>query len=545
MVYKCSVPGCSTRGRGIKYYSVPFTNKKRWEEWLSLCPFLQNYPPTQRENIRFCHKHFIPEHIKQNLRLTPNAIPLVNLGNTDKYKVTNRDLILEIEPTSSITEPFIFKVVNPSELNRPTIEQNCSIIQEHQSSELSSTVSIHASLNEANSSTPTQFTPNIPHNTQYPICITPSTSTTIAVCNEHKLKSHSLVKRRLTNRIRLNPNECTPRKRILRSSIHILKNKLRLLQSRYKKLKTRFDLHAPKTKVFLKKYNILSTYGKLLVDSQLRLTGNSLKGRRYTDSEKVFALSLYKLSPKCYRFLRKHLALPCKSRINSLLSNIPLRPGINDFIFQHLADAALDKPAIDRQCTLMFDEMSIKKHLNFNFFTGVIEGFEDIGSGKRTNNVADKALVFMLRGLFSPWKIPIAFYFARDGVKTFVLKNIIKEIVLAVFKSGFIVRATISDQGSANVAAIKSLISDSNAELLRSNKYTNDICYKIGPNQLYHIYDVPHLLKCFRNNFQKKNLLIGNQRAKWEYIERLYKVDGFGGRARSTKLTEKHIRGKE
>ncbi|XP_037302692.1 uncharacterized protein LOC119193143 [Manduca sexta] len=39
----------------------------------------------------------------------------------------------------------------------------------------------------------------------------------------------------------------------------------------------------------------------------------------------------------------------------------------------------------------------------------------------------------------------------------------------------------------------------------------------------------------------KKNLLIGNQRAKWEYIERLYKVDGFGGRARSTKLTEKHI----
>ncbi|XP_037300054.1 uncharacterized protein LOC119190891 [Manduca sexta] len=80
----------------------------------------------------------------------------------------------------------------------------------------------------------------------------------------------------------------------------------------------------------------------------------------------------------------------------------------------------------------MFDEMSIKKHLNFNFFTGVIEGFEDIGSGKRTNNVADKALVFMLRGLFSPWKIPIAFYFARDGVKTFVLKNIIKEIVLAV-----------------------------------------------------------------------------------------------------------------
>ena len=104
----------------------------------------------------------------------------------------------------------------------------------------------------------------------------------------------------------------------------------------------------------------------------------------------------------------------------------------------------------------------------------------------------------MLRGLFSEWKIPVAFYFVRDGIKTFVLKNIIKEIICAVFNSGFCVRATVSDQGSANVAAIKSLTSDTHAELLRNNSNQPEILYyKVDNNVIYHIYDVPHLLKCF------------------------------------------------
>ncbi|KAG6462432.1 hypothetical protein O3G_MSEX013251 [Manduca sexta] len=202
MGHKCSVPGSNTRGRGIKYYSVPFTNTKRWEAWLRLCLFLQNHTPTKREQIRFCYIHFIPEHIKQNLILKPNAILLLNIETTDKYKPTNSDLILEIQPTSSVTEAFIFKIFNPSEFNQPTLEQNCSTKQEIQISELSSTVSIHASLTETSRSTPTHFTPNIPRNTEYPICITPSTSTTVAVCNDQKFKTRSPVKHRLINRIR-------------------------------------------------------------------------------------------------------------------------------------------------------------------------------------------------------------------------------------------------------------------------------------------------------------------------------------------------------
>lgn len=149
-----------------------------------------------------------------------------------------------------------------------------------------------------------------------------------------------------------------------------------------------------------------------------------------------------------------NIALPSKSTINKILRDIPLRPGINDFVFQHLADALNNQTILGKQCVLMFDEMAINKHLNLNFHTGVIEGFEDIGSGIRSDKVANKVLVFMLRGLESKWKIPLAFYFARAGVTGTTLKNIVTEVISAVHKTGFVIRATVSDQGSANVFAI-------------------------------------------------------------------------------------------
>ncbi|KAG8227029.1 hypothetical protein J437_LFUL006649 [Ladona fulva] len=38
--------------------------------------------------------------------------------------------------------------------------------------------------------------------------------------------------------------------------------------------------------------------------SQIRCSKRKAKGRRWTHKEKVIALSIYKQSPKCYRFLR-------------------------------------------------------------------------------------------------------------------------------------------------------------------------------------------------------------------------------------------------
>jgi hypothetical protein len=56
----------------------------------------------------------------------------------------------------------------------------------------------------------------------------------------------------------------------------------------------------------------------------------------------------------------------------------------------------------------MFNEMSIVKNLHFNQKFNYIEGFEDCGSLRRTCNVANHTLVFMLCGLHRKWKQPVA-----------------------------------------------------------------------------------------------------------------------------------------
>lgn len=561
MPHTCAIPGCRSRRKDFKLFLGPYTDKTRWEAWKKACPFLENYGPMQLQNVRFCPKHFSPEHINEKNYLTKDAIPALHLTPIDDLPDTSNP---DVSLPSNSNEQSVSIDSGPSGMQPPLLSHESDTQNLQTDSNMPPILNIHCG--SMASSLPQQFAmrdKNVPPISEEPgpSCIQSLTEIALAVPHTDNI-SHSvpttpvrahckLIRRRLggrhdvVRRVRLLPSEVTPRKKILRDNNKILKSKLRLWKSKYYNIKRKSNLiNCPKTLQFIKKYRSLNNFGKLLVDSQLRLTGVKPQGRRYTTDEKIFSLSLSKLSRKCYAHLRKFFVLPCKSTLNSLLTNVPLRPGINDFVFQHLADAAVGKSETDKQCVLLFDEMAINKNLHFNFHTGVIEGFEDLGSGQRSSNVADKALVFMLRGLFSNWKFPVAFYFARGGMKTFVLKNIVKEIIITVFETGFCVRATVSDQGSANVAAIKSLTTDTRAELLQNcNIDPNNLFYKVNNNIIYHIFDVPHLLKCFRNNFQKKDVLLEGQkaRAQWKFLEQLYTVDGRSGKARSIKLTDKHL----
>lgn len=69
--------------------------------------------------------------------------------------------------------------------------------------------------------------------------------------------------------------------------------------------------------------------------------------------------------------------------------------------------------------------------------------------------------------------------------------------------------------------------------ILRNEEYKNDI-YEVELSQneyiqIVHIFDVPHLIKCVRNNLLTKDLVFSMNgekgRAKWSHIEELYSVD--------------------
>ena len=77
-------------------------------------------------------------------------------------------------------------------------------------------------------------------------------------------------------------------------------------------------------------------------------------------------------------------------------------------------------------CCLMFDEVSMSHKF------GCIEGFEDLGSHGRTSRIANRALVFMLRGLYKKWKESVAYYLIHGSIKGEMLVNLSKLVPLSV-----------------------------------------------------------------------------------------------------------------
>ncbi|PZC70359.1 hypothetical protein B5X24_HaOG202343, partial [Helicoverpa armigera] len=82
----------------------------------------------------------------------------------------------------------------------------------------------------------------------------------------------------------------------------------------------------------------------------------------------------------------------------------------------------------DRLCALLFDEMALKRRLIFNPRTEKVNGFVDLGDNqRRSSEIADHALVFMLQGLHKKMKQPVAYYFVKGTVSTQSLAVLIKD----------------------------------------------------------------------------------------------------------------------
>lgn len=60
------------------------------------------------------------------------------------------------------------------------------------------------------------------------------------------------------------------------------------------------------------------------------------KGKRFTVDDNILALTIFKHSPKAYRFLSTIFSLPPTGTISKLLKNIPFDTGIHSHIIEHL-----------------------------------------------------------------------------------------------------------------------------------------------------------------------------------------------------------------
>lgn len=176
-----------------------------------------------------------------------------------------------------------------------------------------------------------------------------------------------------------------------------------------------------------------------------------------------------KQSSKCYQYLTQVFDLPSMRTLCSILQKVNIHPGPIDFINQRLKEQVRLMKQKDKVCLLMWDEMLLQPHLDYDTKKKHIIGFEDFGD-KRTARFADHVLVFMVRGIQSGWKFPLAYYFCDGITKTNQLVEWIKTIAKIIIDSGLHLVAFICNNGKRNRAAIDKLKLKSALQKLRQGE---------------------------------------------------------------------------
>ena len=220
------------------------------------------------------------------------------------------------------------------------------------------------------------------------------------------------------------------------------------------------------------------------LSSQIKLQGKDKHGFRYSNSDKELALALYYQSPKCYRTLRKLFHLPSKQTLLNWTKFIDVQPGISDFIMNVLAIKAKAMNESEKNCVLLMDEVSLKPGYQYDIRNDIIDGFVDYGHLGRKNRGANRALVFMIRGLKSCIKQTIGYFFSQNACPAGNLKSLLLSVIDKVNGSGFRVRAVIGDVGSSNSSMVFS----------KMNLNENEPFFHHGDRKVYFIFDPLHLL---------------------------------------------------
>lgn len=303
-------------------------------------------------------------------------------------------------------------------------------------------------------------------------------------------------------------------------SLFRLKNRLQLMKNRRQTTNNIVDsLQYP------------SKDSKVLVKMQTLRAKSSRKP--FTKAEQNFALSLFYKSPSTYKFLRnnKKITLPGMSTIRRWIGNSKFRPGFNSGLFRQLKKKCESMSQDELYCTLIFDEMKIKNYLEYSKFLDCVEGYEDLGPKGRTNKLAGQAMVFMIRGLYSSWKMPICYFLPATSVKNCILSELLVEVIKRLLDCGFHVKAVICDQGTNNVAALKLL-----------NVTKDKPFFEVNKRRIYSIFDTPHLFKNLRNHLKKSNFIFEGKEVSFQDLRDVYDIDKKSCTSRSLlKITDNHI----
>ena len=193
-------------------------------------------------------------------------------------------------------------------------------------------------------------------------------------------------------------------------------------------------------------------------------------------------------------------------------------------------------------CSLMMDEMAIKKHVSWD--GKKYNGYVDLGNGISDDSlpVAGDALVFMVVAVDGSWKVPCGYFFI-DGLSGKERANLVKVCIQRLSDVGVKVISLTCDGPSCHFSMLSALGA--------SLHLANMIPYFPHPNnnkeKIYVLLDVCHMLKLVRNTLAEKGILVDKDGGKilWQYLVDLERLQNDEGLRLGNKLKKAHIQWKQ
>lgn len=250
---------------------------------------------------------------------------------------------------------------------------------------------------------------------------------------------------------------------------------------------------------------------------------NSLKNkhaRRYKHTRRM-ATILKISSTSAYKSLREagSIILPHPKTVGRWWSHISWKPGFNKSILRKIKKESKSMSDKEKTVILLIDGMAIKENINYHARSDVIHGFPDDGQSpgcesNNQNNLANEAIVVMIRSLYTQYKQVIGYFLANASLGHARQKEIVIEAILHLKHSGFHPVAIVMDQHTTNTKMAEEL-----------GVSTQKPFFVVDEMRIAVMYDIPHLFKSLRNNLYAKNMLVDNEIISFKYIKDLYYQD--------------------
>ena len=339
------------------------------------------------------------------------------------------------------------------------------------------------------------------------------------------------------------------------AQIESLKKKLKSSQQKSRRLSGKVTSLKNIVKS-LKQHHLISTNCEEMLNQTFsgvplslmkRMTAKkSGKGRRYSPVLKSFALTLQFYSAKAYEFVRKtfDIALPSQSQIRRWYGKVAADPGFTKPAFNALKVKVEDAHKMGKEviCSLMLDEMAIKKHISWD--GKKYHGYVDLGNGvvDDTLPAAKDALVFMVVSLNESWKVPCGYFFI-DGLSGKERANLVKVCIQRLHDVGVKVTSLTCDGPSCHISMLTAL----GATLDPSNMVPYFLHPQDKNEKIYVLLDICHMLKLVRNTLGEGGILYDRDGGKiqWQYLVELEEFQHQEGLRLGNKLRMAHIKWKQ